>query len=161
MRLRTIVLLGVIAVLVIVAAPTSWGGSVNYMRIRGTSMEPTIKAGDLVMVRRQDRYDIGDVVAYRSDMGGAVVLHRIVATVGDGYLLQGDNNTFVDRSQPTAGDVLGREVLVIPHGERFVAVMAAPWMLILLSIGTSALWVQRFVARRRPRLGRRRAGSFG
>lgn len=161
MRLRNIAILGVLAVVFVATAPVSWGGSMNYLRIRGTSMEPLIEAGDLVMVRRQDSYEVGDIVAYRSDMGGAVVLHRIVATLSDGYLLQGDNNTFVDRDQPTRADVLGRKVLVVPHGERIVSVMAAPWMLMLLGLGTLALWVQGVAGASRRRFGRRRLGSYG
>jgi signal peptidase I len=155
-RIRSIALLIALAVMFAVAAPVSWGGSATYLSIRGTSMEPTIHAGDLVMVRQQDDYQVGDVVAYRSEMGGAVVLHRIVATLSDGYLLQGDNNTFVDRDQPDRADVLGRKVLVVPHGERVIAVMATPWMLIVVGLGVVSLWLQRVSASPRRRVGRRR-----
>lgn len=159
MGLRTPLVLGALLVVFAIAAPASWGGSVTYLGIRGTSMEPMIHAGDLVMVRQQDDYEVGDVVAYRSDMGGAVVLHRIVATLSDGYLLQGDNNSFVDRDQPGRADVLGRKMLVIPHGERIIAVMAAPWMLIVVGIGVASLWLQRAVAGPRRRVGRRRLSA--
>lgn len=161
MKARLFVLLGLTAVAFAVFAPSAWGGSAHYLTIRGTSMEPGIHAGDVVIVREQDSYQVGDVIAYRSDMGGAVVLHRVVATLSDGYLLQGDNNTFVDRDQPSRSDVLGRKVFLVPHGERFVKVMAAPWTLIVLCIGVAATWRHRSNQRGRHRRPvRRRLGSI-
>ena len=162
MRLRIIVVLGAVLLLFALFAPVGWGGSSHYLRIRGTSMEPSISAGDVVVVREQSSYQVGDVIAYRSEMAGAVVLHRVVATLSDGYLLQGDNNSFVDRDLPSRTEVLGRKVLLIPRGERLVAVMSAPWMLMLLSTGVVATWFARPGHRMRGRrVGRRRAGSFG
>jgi signal peptidase I len=125
-------------------------------------MEPHISAGDVVVVREQDSYQVGDVIAYRSEMAGAVVLHRVVATLSDGYLLQGDNNSFVDSDRPSRTEVLGRKVLVVPRGERLVEVMSAPWTLILLSAGVFATWFGKSDHRvRSRRIARRRAGSFG
>ena len=73
----------------------------------GTSMEPTLHAGDLVVVRPQDDYRVGDVVAYRSEQLGTIVLHRIIAREGDRYVFKGDNNSWIDEERPTADDLIG------------------------------------------------------
>lgn len=57
------------------------------------SMLPLIKDGDYVLVRRVPLTDvlIGRVIAYRPKWrNGGVVIHRIVGTIGNGYLGEGD-----------------------------------------------------------------------
>ncbi|MCH8920200.1 MAG: S24 family peptidase, partial [Chloroflexi bacterium] len=58
--------------------PTSLGGDVSYVMVRGVSMEPTLHPGELAVMRTQDGYKPGDVVAYRvpeDEFGaGAVII---------------------------------------------------------------------------------------
>jgi signal peptidase len=150
--LRRLGSFAVVAVLVLAwgvfLRPQSLGGSVNYLVIRGSSMEPTYRGGDLVLVRAADRYAVGDIVAYRVPVGqigaGHVVIHRITGGDGaSGYLLQGDNNRSVDPWMPTARDVVGRAWIEVPGigqaltfihqpaaaGALAVALVAAGWLL--------------------------------
>ena len=140
-------------------APTQLGGRVSYVNIRGVSMEPTLYSGDLMMVRARDRYEVGQVVAFVSDMNGAIVVHRIVDVVDDRYLLKGDNNTFIDRYAPTAEEILGAEVLTVPGGER-VATLAArtPTIVLQIAMLVVTLWAMRvsqLAAQRQRRAARR------
>ena len=88
-------------------APAALGGTGTYVTTFGQSMEPTLRAGDLVLVRPQDSYRVGDVAAYRSESLGTVVLHRIIARDGDRYVFQGDNNSWVDDERPTEDQIVG------------------------------------------------------
>src|SRR5690606_17163844 len=79
--------------------------------VSGTSMEPELHTGDLVVLRPRDHYRVGDIVAYEvpADQpgGGHQVIHRIIAE-GDGtYVLQGDNRTEVDPWTITDDDIIG------------------------------------------------------
>lgn len=70
--------------------------------------------GDVVLVHRQDRYAIGDVVAYRIPRGqagaGRVVIHRIVGgSAAAGYVLRGDNRGSKDMWRPRPADIVGKE----------------------------------------------------
>lgn len=77
-------------------------GSLTY-RFVGTSMLPLLRQDrDLITVTRKERSDagssvettlfsVGDVVLYRRPKDGAYVLHRIVGTRADGYVILGDN----------------------------------------------------------------------
>lgn len=88
--------------------PRQLGGPASYAVVVGSSMEPKLHRGDLAIVRRQDAYRVGDVVLYRdAQLGGARVLHRIVAIDGDRFRTKGDNNDYVDQTRPRAEDVLG------------------------------------------------------
>ena len=101
-----LILLGWIA-----AAPRALGGRAVYVTTTGASMEPTISAGDLVVLRKSTGYQVGDIVAY--DAGTSVVLHRIIGTDGERYILQGDNNTVPDSIRPTASEIRGQFWLLL------------------------------------------------
>lgn len=76
-------LLGVLTLLslllVTMAAPRLLGYQ-SYV-IYGSSMEPTIKLGSLVVAKpaNVDDLQVGDIVVFRSDGNGTTVTHRIVA----------------------------------------------------------------------------------
>ena len=50
----------------------------RQMVISSGSMEPAISVGDLILVRRQPAYRVGEVVTYRLP-DGAYITHRIIA----------------------------------------------------------------------------------
>lgn len=69
----------------------------------GSSMEPTIPSGSLLVCKKQSSYKVGDIVYYTID--GKHVVHRIkevkdfkFSTDFDvtAYILQGDNNQSED-----------------------------------------------------------------
>ena len=95
-------------------APGPLGGDVSYVVTTGTSMQPRLNAGDLVILREQPRYDVGDVAGYHSETLGRVVLHRITRVEPDGFVFKGDNNDFFDSDRPDASEILGAEWLAIP-----------------------------------------------
>ena len=109
--------LAIVLILVgwIAAAPQFLGGRAVYVTTAGASMEPTISAGDLVVLRKSTGYQVGDIVAY--DAGTSVVLHRIIGTDGERFILQGDNNAVPDPIRPTANEILGQ----------FWLLLAPPW----------------------------------
>jgi signal peptidase I len=88
-------------------APTQIGGQASYVTIRGVSMEPLIHRGDLVILKKQSSYKVGDIVGYRSSVLHELVLHRIKAVEGDHFVMQGDANPAPDSDQPTPAQVVG------------------------------------------------------
>jgi signal peptidase I len=120
-----------LALLWLLLAPPAWGGSLSVVTVQGTSMEPTLETGDLAVLRRADDYTVGEVVAFRSDMAGAVVLHRIIAQEPDTqrFVLIGDNNDFLDRYRPLPEEIVGRMVLQIPFQAASVLTASVPWLL--------------------------------
>lgn len=137
-------------------APRQLGGGLTYVVVaRGTSMEPGMRAGDLALVRPAERYEVGDVVAYRSRELDAVVLHRIVATEGDRYVLQGDNNDFVDPERPASSDVIGELRFHLPTVGGFLGWLATPAVAALAAGGAVLLAVTGMGSRRSRRSARR------
>ena len=58
------------------------------------SMEPTLSVDDLIFVKAQDGYAVGDVVVFQN--GGALVVHRLMQIDGDMVITQGDANDSPD-----------------------------------------------------------------
>lgn len=77
---------------------TLLGGGTVELPITGTSMFPLLKAGrDTVIIKSDTDYKIGDIIFYRRD-DGHFVLHRIVGTDENGYILCGDNQTVLEKN---------------------------------------------------------------
>jgi signal peptidase I len=140
-------------------APVGLGGRTTYVDTDGISMEPHFHAGDLVLVRRQSSYHVGEIVAYRSNVFHTIVLHRIVARDGAAYVFRGDNNNFVDFEHPAAGQLIGALWLHIPGAGARLAELRSPALVGLL-VGAGALLLGGAAfARRKRRRGRHRRGQ--
>lgn len=107
-------------------APPPLGGSTSFVTVDGTSMLPTLRMSDLVALRPQHTYRVGDVVGYRSGLIHRVVLHRIVAIHNGRYVFKGDNNSFVDPDRPTQAQLVGRLWLHVPSAGRLVQQLHRP-----------------------------------
>lgn len=136
--LRRISLVGVCALAataLVVLVPSRLGGSLTYVVIEGSSMQPRLHGGDLALVDTNvNKYRVGQIVAYRNPQLGRVVLHRIVAESGNRYLLKGDNNDFVDFYRPGRSDLIGRLWLRVP----FIGGVLL-WLLTPLHVGIVGL----------------------
>lgn len=117
----------------LILAPPMLAGRTSYAIITGSSMEPHLNEGDLVLLRSRDEYRVGDVVGYRDPDLGRLVLHRIAGRDGSRLVLKGDSNGFRDPGRPTAAEVVGREWLSIPVAGRAVEWIRTPSVIGLLA----------------------------
>lgn len=132
-RIRTfaasLATIGVLAVWLVFLSPTGIGGPVGVIWVSGTSMEPGLKTGDLVITYEQDEYAIGDVVAFRIPQGG-VIIHRIIEITEDGlYRFQGDNRRYEDRWELSADDIIGSRIVELHKAATIAAWLSQPLML--------------------------------
>src|SRR3954451_15340343 len=106
--------------------PLTLGGGTTYVSTHGISMKPRFHTGDLAILRSAGSYAVGDVVAYQSVSLDTVVMHRIVAMDGDRFVIQGDNNDWLDQDHPGQDKVLGKLFLRMPQGGKVLAAATAP-----------------------------------
>ncbi len=59
------------------------------------SMEPTIKSGEMIIIKEQTDYNVDDIVTYKEDRN-FFVTHRIINKYEDKYETKGDNNNLID-----------------------------------------------------------------
>lgn len=121
-----LVLLAGMAAIWIMFAPSRIGGQVGYIIVNGISMEPVFKSNDLVMVRKSPPYQVGDIVTYHDAYMGAYVIHRIIEIVPSGYVMQGDNNSWIDGYHPTDEEIIGKLWLHVPGVGRAFQSMRNP-----------------------------------
>ena len=138
--LGVVLVAGAAAAWALTLRPQSLGGPSGYVMVRGVSMNPTYRTGDLVVTRSQGSYGRGDIVAYRvpkGDVGeGIVVIHRIIGgSARDGYLVQGDNNEAPDGWLPKNADVMGKAWFALPRGGLVLAWLHAPVPLASMAAG--------------------------
>jgi len=97
-------------------------------KVTGTSMYPTLEAGDMVVVWRVPYSSIhaGAIVVYDPPCSatGTSVIHRVVSVGAGGFLTKGDNNVATDQEAGiaagpvTSACVEGEIVFVIPYLEK-------------------------------------------
>jgi signal peptidase I len=112
-------------------APPMLGGGTSYVIVNGNSMEPGYHRGDLVLVRSQSRYQVGDIVTYRHPTIGAII-HRIVDQDGARFILQGDNNGWLDSYKPLPSEVIGEEWVHLPKVGKAITWVRGPGLVIFI-----------------------------
>ncbi|MDR3576079.1 MAG: signal peptidase I [Anaerolineaceae bacterium] len=103
-----LILVAGLAAIWITFAPAKLGGQVSYVLVNGTSMEPGFHTGDLVIVRQASEYKVGDIVTYHDADMNANIIHRIVGTEQDRFVMKGDNNSWIDGYKPTRDEIIGK-----------------------------------------------------
>jgi len=107
-------------------APARLGGKVAYVIVNGISMEPGYHLGDLTIMRKAASYQVGDVVTYRDAKMQAYVIHRIIGVEQNQYVLQGDNNSWIDAYRPTNEEIIGKLWIYIPKLGKMFKWLRAP-----------------------------------
>jgi signal peptidase I len=108
----------------LILAPAQIGGGTRYAVVEGSSMEPGLSRGDLVLVRPDSSPAVGDVVLYHDPAMGVRIFHRVVRVEDGRLVLRGDANGFVDDARVRPSDVIGSFWF------------AVPW------VGSALLWLQ-------------------
>lgn len=95
-------------------APSQLGGRMTYVIVDGNSMEPGFHYGDMVLIQKKSAYVPGDAVVYRDPKLDVHVFHRIVGYESDRFILQGDNNSWLDSYMPRQDEIVGEVWLNVP-----------------------------------------------
>jgi len=85
---------------------------IAWRRIAGTSMLPTLRPGDVVMLKHCDTVEPGEVVAF--SLGRRVLVHRVLRVRKGRIVCRGDNRTTADPEIPPGG-LIGRVEHVVAN----------------------------------------------
>lgn len=129
----TALIVVMVSVIWINFAPVQFGGLSSYVIVAGASMEPGLELGDLVLVREELDYRIGEVVTYQHPLIGPII-HRIIQTEGDRFVLQGDNNDWIDSYAPTQDEIIGKLWIHIPNAGDVMNKLRSPAAIALFAI---------------------------
>lgn len=87
------------------------------------SMEPAIKAGDLLVIKEKKEYKTGDIITYK--WGDSYVTHRIMEINGEEIIAKGDSNNKEDDPIPVSY-VEGKVVLRVKGVGKFILFLKTP-----------------------------------
>lgn len=131
--------------------PSAFGCST--LIVLSGSMEPAFSTGDLLVIRREETYQPGDVIAFRD--GGSMTTHRIVAEDAHGFVTRGDSNNAEDSHPVTKEQIAGRMIWVIPKLGGAMLFLRTPLGILVLVVAgilmIEAPWVVETIRRRRRR----------
>lgn len=121
------------------------GGDTSTLIVSGHSMDGTYRTGDLVIVKREPGYRVGQIVGFQVPQGeagaGMVVIHRIVGRAPEGrFVTQGDNNPERDPWSIAAEDVTGAAFGRVPAAGMLSTYLRGPLGLAAV-VGGLAAWV--------------------
>lgn len=124
----------------VLLGPSAIGGPATYVFVSGTSMEPTLQTGDLVVVRSAEAYASGDIIAFLVPEGnpaaGGFVIHRIVGgSSTEGFTTQGDNRLDIDSWRAMSGDIVGEAWIVLPGAGPYLTWLRNPAVFASLAAG--------------------------
>lgn len=84
----------------------------SKLKVISGSMEPTIKVGDLILIKQYDNYEIGDIITFKEENG--FITHRIIDKNNEGYVTKGDFNNKEDDNIVSSNNIIGKVVHIFP-----------------------------------------------
>lgn len=137
-HIKAIMILALVVAFLAFLRPIQIGGDTLFMAVYGGSMHPSIKVGDLAIVKRSDLIVEGDIITFNAV--GKIVTHRVVDVLPEGFVTKGDANKAPDARPVRLDDLIGKVVFVVPYAGYVVHYAGTFWGLVLLVwIPTAAL----------------------
>jgi signal peptidase len=142
----TLLLLAIVAVGV-----TGAVAGLRVVVVTSGSMEPTLRAGDVVLVRPDgpSGVDKGDLIVYRTRPDGPWTIHRVVDTrVVDlelYFVTKGDRNKGIDPDLTPANAVYGEGVARLPYFGQVLRWVSAPATRVLLAVVLAVVIVHELI----------------
>jgi signal peptidase len=93
------------------------------------SMEPVINQNDIIVVKRQSKYEVDDIITFKGE--GAYITHRVVAVNGDNFVTKGDANNAKDVAI-TKDKIIGKVIKISSKAGIWHKVLTTPTILILI-----------------------------
>ena len=112
---------------------------INLYTIVSTSMEPTIKNKDVILIIKSKEYKVDDIVTYKSNSefnNKIITTHRITDIIDENnstyYQTKGDNNDKEDLNLITKNDIYGKVILTIPRLGNINNFIANCWIYLII-----------------------------
>ena len=75
-------------------------------------MIPEFKKGDIIIIKKEKEYNIGDIITFEDEEGNSIT-HRIIEKYEDEFYMKGDNNNTKDEEKVTYSQISGKVIIKI------------------------------------------------
>lgn len=88
---------------------------VTILKVSSNSMVPTFEKGDLIFIKKQKEYNVGDIITYEVEEQCTryLVTHRIIEKCENGYITKGDANNAKDEGTIYENVIRGKLFLIL------------------------------------------------
>jgi len=114
-------------------------GSYKSFIVQSGSMEPAIMTGDIVIIQKQDKYYVSDVVTFYNNEH-RIVTHRIVE-INEKFSTKGDANRSFDQDTISDNQIIGKVILIVPRLGYLMSFVKTRNGLILLVLIPAAIYI--------------------
>ncbi len=103
----------------------------TFFEIISGSMSPTIEKGDMIIVKLDTEYNVGDIVSFKED--DSVITHRIVEKNDDYYVTKGDANNTKDNPIKES-QIIGKTAKIVSRAFIIAKVFTTPKVMFMCLI---------------------------
>lgn len=75
-------------------------------------MAPNFNKEDLIIIKEEKEYEVGDIITFKN-LDGIYVTHRIIEKDENGFITKGDNNNTKDDEKVTKEQICGKVVFIL------------------------------------------------
>ena len=134
---RSFVIVYIVFISIVIIFSINIFSSFRSFTNKSDSMNPVINRGNITIVKSFPQYEIGQVIAYYSQIDGQeeIVTHRIEDIGGNVYTTKGDANEVADRELVKPRLVIGKVIYIIPwlgYLITFVKSLVGTWLCIII-----------------------------
>ncbi len=82
---------------------------ITLLKVSSNSMKPELQTGDLILVKKEKTYEIGEIITYQTK-DGYLITHRIIEQGKNGFITQGDANNCADELTVKQEQIIGKVI---------------------------------------------------
>lgn len=85
---------------------------IEILKVESNSMAPNFNKEDLIIIKEEKEYEVGDIITFKT-LDGIYVTHRIIEKDENGFITKGDNNNTKDDEKVTKEQICGKVVFIL------------------------------------------------
>lgn len=98
--------------------------TIKYLVIKSGSMYPTFDVGDIIIIKKENRYEVGDIITYNY-YDKYLITHRIIDLDDDNnFITKGDNNNSEDEECVTIDNIVGKTIFIINREMKYFIIIS-------------------------------------
>lgn len=82
---------------------------IQILKVDSNSMSPELKKGDIIVIKKEKDYNVGDIIAYKTK-DKYLITHRIIEKDENVYVTKGDNNNTKDEEKVCQNFIQGKVI---------------------------------------------------
>lgn len=98
--------------------------TIKYLVIKSGSMYPTFDVGDIIIIKKENQYEVGDIITYNY-YDKYLITHRIIDLDDDNiFITKGDNNNSEDEECVTIDNIVGKTIFIINREMKYFIIIS-------------------------------------